>query len=156
MRHKIIPMLLATALLASPALADKGGKGHGNGNGNSHGNGDSQINKHEGGESHVIIDKSDRVVIREYISQDYHRSCPPGLAKKNNGCLPPGQAKKHYVIGQPLAYGIWQPVPHSLLVQLHPVPQGYEYVMVDRDVLLISAATHHVVDAITLMSAVGH
>lgn len=22
------------------------------------------------------------------------RSCPPGLAKKNNGCLPPGQAKK--------------------------------------------------------------
>lgn len=35
-------------------------------------------------------------------SQDYRggygyqeaRGCPPGLAKKNNGCLPPGQAKK--------------------------------------------------------------
>jgi hypothetical protein len=27
-------------------------------------------------------------------------SCPPGLAKKNNGCLPPGQAKKMYNIGQ--------------------------------------------------------
>jgi len=27
--------------------------------------------------------------------------CPPGLAKKNNGCLPPGQAAKF--IGQPLA-----------------------------------------------------
>lgn len=26
--------------------------------------------------------------------------CPPGLAKKNNGCLPPGQAKKLYNIGQ--------------------------------------------------------
>lgn len=25
-----------------------------------------------------------------------HRSCPPGLAKKDNGCLPPGQAKKHW------------------------------------------------------------
>lgn len=24
----------------------------------------------------------------------YGRDCPPGLAKKNNGCLPPGQAKK--------------------------------------------------------------
>ena len=26
--------------------------------------------------------------------------CPPGLAKKHNGCLPPGQAKKLYNIGQ--------------------------------------------------------
>ena len=26
--------------------------------------------------------------------------CPPGLAKKNNGCLPPGQAKKLYNTGQ--------------------------------------------------------
>ena len=26
--------------------------------------------------------------------------CPPGLAKKNNGCLPPGQAKKLYNAGQ--------------------------------------------------------
>ena len=25
-----------------------------------------------------------------------HRACPPGLAKKNNGCLPPGQAKKQH------------------------------------------------------------
>ncbi len=27
-------------------------------------------------------------------------NCPPGLAKKNNGCLPPGQAKKMYNLGQ--------------------------------------------------------
>jgi Ni/Co efflux regulator RcnB len=27
-------------------------------------------------------------------------TCPPGLAKKNNGCMAPGQAKKHYNIGQ--------------------------------------------------------
>jgi len=26
--------------------------------------------------------------------------CPPGLAKKHNGCMPPGQAKKLYNIGQ--------------------------------------------------------
>lgn len=33
--------------------------------------------------------------------------CPPGLAKKNNGCLPPGQAKKLYNRGQrwPGSYG---------------------------------------------------
>lgn len=34
-------------------------------------------------------------------------NCPPGLAKKNNGCLPPGQAKKLYNRGQrwPGSYG---------------------------------------------------
>lgn len=30
----------------------------------------------------------------------YDRSCPPGLAKKGNGCLPPGQAKKRFAYGQ--------------------------------------------------------
>jgi hypothetical protein len=32
----------------------------------------------------------------------YDRSCPPGLARKGNGCLPPGQAKKHFERGQRL------------------------------------------------------
>ena len=27
------------------------------------------------------------------------RNCPPGLAKKNNGCLPPGKAKKQLAVG---------------------------------------------------------
>ena len=27
-------------------------------------------------------------------------NCPPGLAKKHNGCLPPGQARKRYNVGQ--------------------------------------------------------
>lgn len=27
-------------------------------------------------------------------------NCPPGLRKKNNGCLPPGQARKRYNTGQ--------------------------------------------------------
>jgi hypothetical protein len=31
---------------------------------------------------------------RGYYAARDGRSCPPGLAKKNNGCLPPGQAKK--------------------------------------------------------------
>ena len=26
-------------------------------------------------------------------------ACPPGLLKKNNGCLPPGIAKQHYGVG---------------------------------------------------------
>jgi len=32
----------------------------------------------------------------------FGRGCPPGLAKKGNGCLPPGQAKKLFGLGQRL------------------------------------------------------
>lgn len=32
-------------------------------------------------------------------------NCPPGLAKKNNGCLPPGQAKKQFNVGQRIPRG---------------------------------------------------
>ena len=46
-------------------------------------------------------------------------NCPPGLAKKNNGCLPPGQAKKRYNIGQrwPGNYGFawnYNQIPYDL------------------------------------------
>jgi hypothetical protein len=34
------------------------------------------------------------IVIVPYRDYGVIRGCPPGLAKKNNGCLPPGQAKK--------------------------------------------------------------
>ncbi len=45
--------------------------------------------------------------------------CPPGLAKKNNGCLPPGQAKKLYNVGQrwPGNYGYawnYNQIPYDL------------------------------------------
>jgi Ni/Co efflux regulator RcnB len=101
--------------------------------------------------AHITISLQDRRHIRSYLSSHH---CPPGLAKKHNGCLPPGHAKR-YMIGQPLPAAIaYYPIPHDLLVQLEPVPVGYEYVRVDRDILLISEATHHVIDAITLLSAV--
>jgi opacity protein-like surface antigen len=45
--------------------------------------------------------------------------CPPGLAKKNNGCLPPGQAKKLFNVGQrwPGNYGYawnYNQIPYDL------------------------------------------
>ncbi len=38
-----------------------------------------------------------------------NRSCPPGLAKKNNGCLPPGIAKQSFNVGDRWNgnYGQW-------------------------------------------------
>lgn len=74
--------------------------------------------------------------------------CPPGLAKKNNGCLPPGQAKK-WAVGQPLPAGIvYYPVPQAVVVQLGVPPAGHKYVRVAADILLIAVGTGLVVDAI--------
>ena len=36
-----------------------------------------------------------RVTWREFDRRGLINGCPPGLAKKNNGCMPPGQAKKN-------------------------------------------------------------
>ena len=91
----------------------------------------------------------DRAVIRDYyVDAGRGGHCPPGLAKKNNGCLPPGQAKK-WQMGQPLpASVVYEPLPPALVVQLTPPPMGYRYVRVAGDVLMISAGTRMVIDAI--------
>jgi Ni/Co efflux regulator RcnB len=90
-----------------------------------------------------------RVVVQNYYGQQFKAGkCPPGLAKKNNGCLPPGQAKK-YAIGQPLPRDVvFYPVPSSVVIQLGAPPAGHKYVRVATDILLIAIGTSMVVDAI--------
>ncbi len=90
-----------------------------------------------------------RTYVREYYSQHYgdRRGCPPGLAKKNNGCMPPGQAK--YVVGQPLPRGVsWYAVPQPVITHLPPVPYGYRYARVGGDVVLLRIGNNMVVDVI--------
>jgi len=74
--------------------------------------------------------------------------CPPGLAKKGTGCLPPGQARR-WIIGQPLPVGLVSyPVPAELRLRLGRPPAGYEFVRVAGDILLIAIGTSLVIDAI--------
>lgn len=102
----------------------------------------------------VVFAEPERLIIRDYLRKHNKFNCPPGLAKKHNGCLPPGLAKKRYSIGSPLSVG-WQAVPVELSSLLGIAPHGHRYVMVDKDVLLISEASKKVIDAVTLLSAVG-
>ena len=79
------------------------------------------------------------------------KSCPPGLAKKNNGCLPPGQAKKRYQVGQPLPSGVtFVPVTVGSLPDPRP---GEIYVEVDGDLLLMVEATRKVLEAFVAVDA---
>jgi Ni/Co efflux regulator RcnB len=75
--------------------------------------------------------------------------CPPGLAKRHNGCLPPGQAKKRYVVGHRLPERIVvEEIPRELLVRIGPPPRGYRYAIVDGDLVKLAVGTLLVVDAI--------
>ena len=95
------------------------------------------------------FDDGKRVVVREYYEQEYRGGrCPPGLAKKNNGCMPPGQAKK-WSKGRPLPRNVvYYDVPPQLVVRLGAPPSGHKYVRVASDILLIAVGTAMVVDAI--------
>jgi len=74
--------------------------------------------------------------------------CPPGLAKKNNGCMPPGQAKK-WRVGYPLPGDVrYYDLSPDILVRLPAPPRGHRYVQIAGDVLLIAIGTSMVVDAV--------
>lgn len=63
-------------------------------------------------------------------------ACPPGLAKKNNGCLPPGQAKRMFAEGQrlPAGYRYWTPyssIPNAYYDR-YDLDDDYRYILRDQ------------------------
>ena len=55
---------------------------------------------------------------RHWSGDSWNRNCPPGLAKKHNGCMPPGQAKKYYSRGERIPRD-WR------YVQYNSLPDSY-------------------------------
>ena len=150
MLRTMIAALLAAGLAAVPASADQG-KGKGKSKGKDKGHDAAVVKEKDEGRREVLVfSDRDREQVRTYWVQTYGRGkCPPGLAKKNNGCRPPGLAKERYVIGQRLpAVIVVQPAPRVLVTRLGPPPAGYQYVMVDGDLLKLAVGTRLVVDAI--------
>ncbi len=160
-RRKGILALVASAgvALAAPALGEKppwAGSGKPDkqeDRGSGH-----KADKRQGGEhakhgdragSTVRFEDRQRVVIRDYYVREFRAGpCPPGLAKKRNGCMPPGQAKK-WVLGRPLPRDvIYYDLPPAIVVEIGVPPPGYRYVRVATDILLIAIGTGIVVDAI--------
>jgi Ni/Co efflux regulator RcnB len=91
-----------------------------------------------------------REAARAYYHEHYSnaKNCPPGLAKKNNGCMPPGQARK-WAVGQPIPRGVVvYTVPRPVLVQMPPPPYGYRYARIGNDIVLVQAQNNLIVDII--------
>lgn len=94
-----------------------------------------------------------RTFAREYYTTTYidGKRCPPGLAKKNNGCLPPGQAR-NWAVGQPVprdvvVYSVAQPV----IRMLPPAPVGYRYARIGGDIVLVQQQNNVIVDIIQVL-----
>jgi hypothetical protein len=172
---KLSLALVATivAAFAQPALAQKDdkpgrgggpdkamqGKGNdnapGRGQGQGQGQGQAARDSQPGGPGNFMVADRDRNAVYTYYRNDFAAgNCPPGLAKKNNGCLPPGQAKKLWAVGQPLPGSVvFYPLPGPLLMQLTPAPAGYQYVRVANDILLMAIGTRMITAAIADLSA---
>ena len=128
-------MVQAQANKAAPSNAANGKiAGNSNGNGNGNGNGSAARIDAKPGKSYNPSGTSRdfandierrvdgkggyRVIDRrgDYDGTLLHRAlnnnrglidgCPPGLARKHNGCLPPGQAKKTYANYRPALFGL--------------------------------------------------
>jgi hypothetical protein len=135
MRIAISLLLAAILTVPTPALAGNKGK-------KAHNAPAEQI--HMSPATASLITVTERTIIFNYVNQYRDtlvaapggaQSLPPGVAKKlaRGGTLPPGIAKRY--------------LPQDLLVQLPPRP-GYQWVVVDNDVVLIAAATGLIVDVL--------
>lgn len=93
-------------------------------------------------------DSQRSVVANYYGGQRRAGHCPPGLAKKHNGCMPPGQARA-WKLGQPMPRDVvLYPLPRAVVLKMGTPPAGYRYVRVANDLLLIAIGSQLVVDAI--------
>lgn len=150
---QVLAVLFAFGLLASapafagkPSWAGKGGKGY----------------KVKGDDDAVVEMRYDRRYFGERERsrvRDYYRTayaggfCPPGLAKKHNGCMPPGQAKKRWQVGHRLPSDVvYHDIPDRLVIDLGRPPAGHKFVRVAADILMIAVGTGMVVDAIDDLS----
>jgi hypothetical protein len=117
--------------LGSPAWADHDkDKGHGHGH-------------------KMFVTERDRVAVYSYYRTEFAGGrCPPGLARRDNGCLPPGQARL-WMLGAPLPPAVvFYPLPAPLLAQLTPAPEGYQYVRIDNDIVLMTLGTRVIVESV--------
>lgn len=138
-------ILLASVVLgltASPALAQgkSQGKSHGGHASMKHGGGKAMAVDQRGRSSlstrvdrnrNGIADRRERGFVDRdrdgfddrFVNRDANRyganSCPPGLAKKGNGCMPPGQAKRLFSEGQRVPGG------YNYYTDYSRIPQAY-------------------------------
>ena len=125
-------LTLGALALSTAAVADNGNKGNGHGN------------KSKG-------QYQDRGNVSGYAAA----GCPPGLAKKGNGCQPPGQAKKNWARGEYLPrgysdYTAYRDIPNAYRQRLAGGDR-YRYIYQEDRVYIVDPTTRLIRDVIQLL-----
>jgi len=158
----LVSVAFALPAFSQPNKDDKPGHGRGGPPGQSQGQGQGQGQggppssysgsggQFAGGQQGYVVLDRDRNTTYSYYRTEYAAGrCPPGLAKKGNGCMPPGQAKKQWELGRPLPMDVYyEPLPVVLVRQLSPAPAGYQYVRVANDILMMVIGTRLIAGAV--------
>jgi Ni/Co efflux regulator RcnB len=161
---RIIALAITAIFVAGPAFAKGNDDDHGKGNGK-----DKQTEKYDKKnqkdaekaetrerkeiEQGKYFNDQQRTYVREYYTTNYGpgKKCPPGLAKKGNGCMPPGQVRS-WVIGQPIPRNVTiYSVPRPVILQLPPAPYGYRYARIGGDIVLVQQQNNLIVDVIQVL-----
>lgn len=169
--QRIIALAITSLFVAGPAFAKKGHDDGENGGGKhsqkqeekeqekfeKHAEKEQKkFDKHAGKREVIVIqpggyfNDQNRTYVRQYYTDNYGngKRCPPGLAKKNNGCMPPGQVR-NWAVGQPVPRGVTvYTVPQPVIRQLPTAPYGYRYVLLGGDVVLVQQQNNVIVDII--------
>ena len=127
--------------------------GHGHGKDKDHDHDDHHYEEHHEEHGHDrhwdqherYYHDEDRVYLTRYY--DGPRDLPPGLRKKyvRYGTLPPGWEKR------------FRPMPPQVIVQLPPVPVGYQRGYCDGYAVIIDPRTRIIYDAVDIVGALsGH
>ena len=90
-----------------------------------------------------------RIIEHYFRSSGPSKGLPPGLAKRG-GKLPPG-LQKHLDKNGRLPPGLQkrlEPLPQDLNLRLPPLPDYWERVILERDVILVDRRTNRILDII--------
>lgn len=136
--YRLIAAGVALAALgAEPVIADPG---NGNGHGNKHGKPQARANFDNGKHG------DDR-------RRSYYADCPPGLAKKQPSCVPPGQAKKYgNRVGDVLRVGDYIVVRDPSRYDLER-RRGWDYYRDDNRIYRVDSGTRKVLAVMNLIDA---
>jgi hypothetical protein len=162
--RKLLLIASATAMaVAMPALAKPGG-----GHGNAHAAGHAKTHTTVGG-SHARTDSRAHARAKRRTGANVARTrmnaradgryganaCPPGLAAKHNGCLPPGQARKIFNVGQrvPTGYNFYTRYSEIPLAyrNRYGLTDAYQYIYRDQSVYVVDPTTSLVTRIIDLI-----
>lgn len=88
--------------------------------------------------------------------------CPPGLAKKNPPCVPPGHAKKgitadewqgHAHVGDVIDRGDLIYLDDFVRYDLPPLPYGQRYAVIDNRIIVIDSESYQILQLIRAFTA---